>query len=253
MSAGSAMEAEFDTVAGWTEAAVRELGPEYAIPAGCRGSGSPAALSWLGRSLGLTAATRLVDSGAGVGGPAAYAAQEFGLRPILAEPMAAAARAAKNLFGLPVAVATAQELPFRTDWFDAAWSLGVLCTTRDKLPALTELHRVLIPGGRLGLLVFVQVTAELPCQPDGNAFPTEQSLAGLLADAGFQVTAQADADDFDPAPAWWSEHADEVSALVEQRHSTDPRWVTADEQQRCMATLLSGGHLIGRLISAVAS
>jgi hypothetical protein len=28
-----AMEAEFDTVAGWTEEAVRALGPEYAVPA----------------------------------------------------------------------------------------------------------------------------------------------------------------------------------------------------------------------------
>ena len=35
-----AMEAEFDTVAGWTEEAVRALGAETAIPAGCRGSGS---------------------------------------------------------------------------------------------------------------------------------------------------------------------------------------------------------------------
>ena len=39
-----AMDAEFDTVAEWTAQVVEELGPEYHIPAACRGSGSPRAL-----------------------------------------------------------------------------------------------------------------------------------------------------------------------------------------------------------------
>jgi hypothetical protein len=38
------MEAEFDTVAGWTAQVAAGLGPEYYVPAGCRGSGLPAAL-----------------------------------------------------------------------------------------------------------------------------------------------------------------------------------------------------------------
>ena len=42
-----AQEIEFDLLAGWTEDAVGELGPEFAIPAGCRGSGSPSDLAWL--------------------------------------------------------------------------------------------------------------------------------------------------------------------------------------------------------------
>ena len=33
-----AMEAEFDVVAAWTQEAVDRLGPDHAIPAGCRGS-----------------------------------------------------------------------------------------------------------------------------------------------------------------------------------------------------------------------
>ncbi len=41
-----AMEAEFDTVAEWTAQVAIDLGPEYFIPAGCRGSGQPAALDW---------------------------------------------------------------------------------------------------------------------------------------------------------------------------------------------------------------
>jgi hypothetical protein len=42
-----AMEDEFDTVAEWTAQVAADLGPDYFIPAGCRGSGQPAALDWL--------------------------------------------------------------------------------------------------------------------------------------------------------------------------------------------------------------
>ena len=64
-----AMAAEFDTVATWTAEVALELGAEYYIPAGCRGSGSPAALAWMSDSLALSASDRVLDAGAGVGGP----------------------------------------------------------------------------------------------------------------------------------------------------------------------------------------
>lgn len=81
----AAMVAEFDDVAGWTADAVEELGLRYAIPAACRGSASPAALAWLAEACELTAGTRLLDVGAGAGGPAAWAAERFGVRPVLLE------------------------------------------------------------------------------------------------------------------------------------------------------------------------
>jgi hypothetical protein len=48
-----AMAAEFDTVAEWTAEVAADLGAAYHIPAGCRGSGSPAALDWLVGNLDL--------------------------------------------------------------------------------------------------------------------------------------------------------------------------------------------------------
>ena len=87
-------EAEFDTMASWTADAVKALGPEYAIPAACRGSGNPAALEWLGRALDLAPGRLLVDVGAGIGGPAAFARAEFEVRPVLLDPMAEPAGAA---------------------------------------------------------------------------------------------------------------------------------------------------------------
>lgn len=91
-----AMEAEFDTVAGWTEEAVRALGAEHAIPAGCRGSGSEGALRWLADRMELGPGGRVLDSGAGVGGPAGWLAAERGVAPVCAEPMASAAQASSR-------------------------------------------------------------------------------------------------------------------------------------------------------------
>jgi SAM-dependent methyltransferase len=237
-----AMEAEFDTVAGWTEEAVRALGPGYAVPAGCRGSGSEGALRWLADRLDLRPGTRLLDDGAGVGGPAGWLAAERGLRPVCAEPMAAAVRAGRRLFGLPSVVALSQHLPFADASFDAAWCLGVLCTTSDKAGALAELHRVLAPGGRLGLLVFVADGPLPPPLPEGNEFPSEPETVRLLADAGFELLDTATADLGD-SPEEWNRRADAVESEVERRHGGDPAFAQAQEQSRRVARLLSDGPL----------
>jgi SAM-dependent methyltransferase len=237
-----AMEAEFGTVAGWTEEAVRALGPEYAVPAGCRGSGSEGGLRWLADRLEIEPGTRLLDDGSGVGGPAGWLAAERGLRPVCAEPMEPAVRAGRHLFGLPSVVAVSQQLPFADGSFDAAWCLGVLCTTSDKAGALAELRRVLRPGGRLGLLVFVADRPLPPPLPEGNDFPTELELRDLLADAGFRLEATADADVSD-SPAEWSQRADAVHAEIVRRHGEDPAFQQAEEQSSRVGRLLSEGAL----------
>ena len=246
-----AMEAEFDTVAGWTEEAVRALGPEYAIPAGCRGSGSEGALRWLADRLDVGPDTRLLDSGAGVGGPAGWLRAERGLRPICAEPMAAAAGAGRRLFGLPSVVAVAQRLPFADASFDAAWCLGVLCTTSDKAGLLNELRRVLVPDARLGLLVFLADAPLPPPLPEGNEFPSEAGTRRLLADAGFELTVAAEADLGD-SPEEWIRRADAVEAEVERRHGGDPAFGQAQEQSRRVGRLLADGALRPWLAIAVA-
>ncbi|UOY00110.1 class I SAM-dependent methyltransferase [Blastococcus sp. PRF04-17] len=237
-----AMESEFGTVAGFTEEAVRALGPEYAIPAGCRGSGSEAALRWLADRLGVSAGTRFLDAGAGVGGPAGWLAAERGPRPVCAEPMTPAARASRRLFGLPSVAAVAQALPFPDGAFDAAWCLGVLCTTSDKAGVLAELRRVLGDGRRLGLLVFVADAPLPPPLPEGNEFPSEAELLELLDDAGFRLEDHVVADLGD-SPAEWTERADAVDAEVVRRHGDDPALREAQEQSHRVGRLLSDGAL----------
>lgn len=244
-----AMEAEFDQVATWTADVALDLGSDYFVPAACRGSGSPGALRWLIDRLGVTASDRMLDCGAGVGGPAAFAAAEVGVAPVLSEPEAGACSAARRLFRFPVVQAEA-ELPFASDSFDVAWCLGVLRTVSDQSGLLAELRRVLVPGGRLGLLVFVAQSLPLSDPPSGNNFPTREGLDGLLAQARLRVDNSATTAEFAGLPAEWQDRGDVVEAELTRRHDSDPRWQTAASQSRRIGALLGAGELIGTLSTA---
>lgn len=252
MSVSDPLEAEFDTVAAWTEQAVAELGAEYAIPAACRGSGSPADLAWLAEGLDLHGDARFLDAGSGLGGPAAWLAEHLGDawtgRALLAEPMTHAAAAGRRLFGLPSVAAWSEELPVADAAVDAAWCLGVLCTTTAKRDLLAALHRALRPGGRLGLLVLVAVSDPLPEVPEGNDFPTVESLHADLAASGFRVDAEIDAATLPDAPDDWDAKADRVEEVVTRDHRDHPAWREADDQQTVMGRLIGGRHVVTRLL-----
>ena len=243
-----AMEAEFDTVARWTEELIRDLGEDSAIPAACRGSASPAALGWLADHLNLRADETFLDSGAGLGGPAAWLRREHGVTPVLCDPMRGACAAAYRLFGMPTVVAWSETLPFGTGAFPAAWCLGVLCTTADQDQLLRELHRVLEPSGRLGLLVFVQMADDLPQTPAGNHFPTGDRLAQLLEAADFSVLAERTTDQLAAPPQEWTRVVDAVEEELRRRHGTDPVWQQAQQQQQAMVPLLQDGLVTARLL-----
>jgi SAM-dependent methyltransferase len=244
-----AMVDEFDVLSAWTADAVEEAGPGHALPAACRGSGTPSALDWLGRRMGLHEApgAALFDCGAGIGGPAEYARQQFGVTPVLAEPMIGACRAARRLFGLPVVAASGTELPFGTGRFRFAWSLGVLCTVPDQPRLLGELHRVLQPDGVAGLLVFVRTTDWIGEQPEGNHFPSDPELEGMLDDAAFDVTDHIDLNSFDPAPEPWREALEQIDAIIERDHAGDPHFENALRQQQLIVARVSEGKVAGRL------
>ncbi|WBQ03630.1 class I SAM-dependent methyltransferase [Kribbella sp. CA-293567] len=244
----AAMVAEFDDVAGWTADAVEQLGDGYAIPAACRGSASPAALAWLAEACELSAGTTLLDVGAGVGGPAAWAARRFGVRAVLLEPMQTACRAATRLFGLPVLAADGARIPLRTNSIDTAWCLGVLCTVEDKAALLGEIHRVLRPGAPLGLLVVVASGRRSQPLPEGNHFPVQYELDRLLDGAGFSLVEQTTRPDI--APLSWSRRLEEVTAAVAAQHRADPAYRLAARQSERLSRLFSSGHLSMQLIHA---
>lgn len=118
--------------------------------------------------------------------------------PLLVEPEAGACRAAQRLFDHPVVQASGSRLPFPDESVDAAWCLGVLCTTPDKGALLSELRRVVRPAGAIGLLVFV-ATDVLPADtPDGNQFPTAGLLTDLAGTTGLDIETWQGATGLDP-------------------------------------------------------
>jgi SAM-dependent methyltransferase len=245
-----AMIDEFDATAMWTAEAVLDLGPEYALPAACRGSGTPASLDWLIQELRLAPNVGFLDSGAGVGGPAEYAARSTGALPILVEPMEGACRAASRLFGRPVVVGNGTSLPCPDKSFSAALSLGVLCTVPDKTAHLNELARVLGPHGKLGLLVYERSVPDLPQQPRGNHFPSVSETNTLVRQAGLVVAATALLTEFGPAPTEWQATADRVDAWIAERHESEATWQKANEQQSIVRSLIESELVVGRLIVA---
>ena len=249
MGVDEQMQDEFGTMAAWTRQAVSDLGPDHAIPAACRGSGRPSGLDWILTRLGPQPAGRLLDVGAGLGGPAAYAKIHTALRPVCVEPMRQAAAGAASLFGLPALVGDGARLPFASGSFRFAWSLGTLCTTDQKGVWLAELRRVLRPKGRLGLLV-VMATSDSFDVPWGNAFPSEEELTWLLGAAGFMVLDAVWSDDLAPADATWQRLEDEVEVAVRDAHGADARYATVKEQERNLGELLESGRVRGRLLVA---
>jgi SAM-dependent methyltransferase len=247
--ASDAMDDEFDTVAAWTADVLAGLDQAVRIPAACRGSGSPGALHWLLDRLRPEPGQLFLDCGAGIGGPAAFAREEAGVRPLLTDPESGACRAARSLFGLP-AVQADSRLPLATGSIESGWSLGVLCTVDDQPLFLSEVCRVLRPEARFGFVVYCAThQGDLALTtPEGNDFPTLGALDELLERASLHVLDSGWTDHFAAFPPHWEEAVELVQEELEQRHGGDPRWRSAEEQSGRMGALLEAGEVRGRLL-----
>jgi SAM-dependent methyltransferase len=257
VSSDETFELEFNRVARWTADVIAAGAPEDAIPGACNGSGRPSALAWLADALGIGPSTRLVDTGAGLGGPAAWLRRHYAGLPVVAEPMRDAARGAHRLFDLPAVVAWSHQLPLAATSFDAALALAVLSTAGDKPAYLREVHRILRPGGGLGLLEYVTTTGphDVPADDDvpaNNEFLAPAELDGLLDEAGFRVVDTVYEDDLAPSPPEWAQAEQRVDRLLHEAHAGDPGLAEAAEEQARFGRLLADGTLRVRLVHAVA-
>jgi SAM-dependent methyltransferase len=186
-----------------------------------------------------------------MGGPAAFARASRGVRPLVADPSAAANDAARRLFSLDAVCAVGEQLPLADNAFRSAWCLGTVCTTPHQGELVGELARVLRPGGRVGLLVLVRAEGASFTAPSGNHFPTRPHLEQLLARSGLGVLAARESSTLPEAPQAWRRSEDAVAARVEADHGDDPAFLTARSQEERLGRLLADGHVSGLALVAV--
>jgi SAM-dependent methyltransferase len=248
-----AMETEFDQLAGWTERVLKDLNPDDAIAAACRGSGNPAALAWLAEKMHLARSTTFLDVGGGLGGPAAWLKSRWDVSVVIAEPMPRAAAAAHRLWNIPSTVAWAEHLPFPDACFGAAWALGVLDTTQAKAQLLAELHRVLCPTGHLGLLAYERAAADVDDDdfPEGNEFASAHEMHTLLDLTGWTIADHLDVSTLPPPPHSWQLRADDVADQVTTQHRGDEAIGDLQSQGKRLSRLLERRIIVPRLYHAV--
>jgi arsenite methyltransferase len=125
-------------------------------------------------SLGrLNAGERVLDLGCGAGTDSLVAAQMVGAQGFvtgidMTPPMLAKARAAAaemNATNVDFVEGEAEQLPFADESFDVVVSNGVIDLIPDKDAVFSELHRVLVPGGRMQI---ADVTIQTPVSEEGR-------------------------------------------------------------------------------------
>jgi SAM-dependent methyltransferase len=107
-------------------------------------------------------------------------------------------RVAKSDIAIERSGLDGQALPFPDATFDAALSTWTMCTIPDAVEALTELRRVLKPGGTLHFLEHGLAPDEKVQRMQRRFEPIENRLAGgcsfirpiasLVSEAGFRIT-----------------------------------------------------------------
>lgn len=205
------MAGEFDQQASVIASRLHELPAGDRIAAACRGSGNPAALSWLAECLGLDHGAWVIDLGAGIGGPGAWLARRYGCQIVNLEPAPLAARAANRLFGAPTICGEAERVPVKDDAFEVGLLLGVLSVVERPGQVLREARRI---AYGLGVMEYCSTTGKEVAVGGSRFIPPEQ-LRGLMEESGWQVAQEAAASV--PSPRAWTEATEKLE--IEQEDS----------------------------------
>ena len=164
--------------------------------------GRPATLA-LAELAAIAPGERVLDVGAGIGGPARVLARRYGAQVTALDPTERFCRLDAELCArsagdvqVTVVQGDARELPFPDASFDVVWTQAVLQGVADVARVAAELARVLRPGGRYALfeivagpggdVVFPVPWADGPAQ---SFVVGESRLRETLVAAGFAVTA----------------------------------------------------------------
>lgn len=168
--------------------------------------GSHAATAGLASDLGLAGGLRVLDIGAGIGGPARYFAEAHGcvVQGIdLSDEYVQVANALTRRCGLAenasFGQASALALPFNEASFDRATMIHVGMNIADKAKAFADVRRVLKPGGLFGVYDIMlagdgEIAYPMPWALTAAAsfLETLATYRALLTAAGFAIEQERD-------------------------------------------------------------
>ena len=170
-------------------------------------AGGVAATRRLAALAGIDAASRVLDVGSGIGGPARHLAETFGCSVVGIDLTAEYCRLAQALSertGLAGKVsfqpANALDLPFADGSFDVAWTQHVAMNIGDRPKLCGEMYRVLKPGGRIAFYDAVAIKGQEPMFPVPWARDASTSFLweadatrAVLEKTGFKIRTWRDA------------------------------------------------------------
>jgi SAM-dependent methyltransferase len=163
--------------------------------------GRPATLA-LAELAAVRPGDRVLDVGAGIGGPSRVLARHYGAQVTALDPtvrFCALNREISERSGLAGQVTVvggdARDLPFEDGSFDVVWTQAVLQNVADKARVAAEVRRVLRPGGRYALFEVLAGPGgelEFPVPwadgPDQSFLVTADELRRTLEAAGLEVS-----------------------------------------------------------------
>ncbi len=210
--------------------------------------------------LGATSGMHVLDVGSGLGGPARMLSAITGARVTGIDLTAAFVDAAQRLTAevgqqalVDFKCASALDLPFAANSFDAGWHIHMSMNIVDKTRLYAEIFRVLKPGARFCFHDPVRgaggadVTFPVPWAetPAGSDLRPQAEMRALLEAAGFDVIDESN--ETEEALAWFAKIAAAnaaASAEVKARSAAqaDPRFAVMSKNHK--SNLQSGAVAI---------
>ena len=160
--------------------------------------------------LNINAAHHVLDVGCGLGGGSRFAAQKYGCRVTgvdLTREYVEIGNILCSWVGLGdkvcLEVEDATTLPHADETFDRAYMLHVGMNIADKEALAAELHRVMRPGGRVGIYDVMKVgdgdlafPVPWATEPAGSSVAPPKAYKSALEGAGFNIIAERNRREF---------------------------------------------------------
>ena len=165
-------------------------------------SGGLASTEKLASVSGIRRKTRVLDVGAGIGGPARWLASHFGCHVTCLDLTPEYCRAAEELTQLTglgklveIRRGDALAMPFGDGQFDLVFAQNAFMNIEDKSRLFRELYRMLAPGGRIafqevmaGPIQPIHFPVPWADRPEVSFLATPDVYRGAIEAAGFEVS-----------------------------------------------------------------